>query len=292
MKTPSLTSLRFFNSAAQTGSFVNAAEQLHVTHSAVSRQIRLLEDELGIPLFERRNRAVYLNEAGRYLYKTTSSIFEQLEETVSHLRSPLNNPVLAVSCEPTIAMKWLIPRLSHFYALHPEITLHLVAAGGAIDFNKEGVDLAFRRNDFLWHKNIYATKICDERIGAVVKPNNIHYSDKQLTTLSRPQAWQDWYQYSGMQQSTYTHTSQYEHFYLAIQATLAGLGTTIASFLMVQDELKDQQLIATHGFVKDNSSYYLLSPSEIMPDSKQDKFKNWIIAEAEKCAIETEGSQR
>lgn len=60
---------------------------------------------------------------------------------------------------------------------------------------------------------------------------------------------------------------------------------------MVQDELKDQQLIATHGFVKDNSSYYLLSPSEIMPDSKQDKFKNWIIAEAEKCAIETERSQ-
>ncbi|MCT6516197.1 LysR family transcriptional regulator [Proteus vulgaris] len=291
MKMPSLTSLRFFNSAAETGSFVSAAEQLHVTHSAVSRQIRLLEDELGIPLFERRNRAVYLNEAGRYLYKTTSSIFEQLEETVSHLRSPLNSPVLVVSCEPTIAMKWLIPRLSYFYALYPEITLHLVAAGGAIDFNKEGVDLAFRRNDFLWHKNIYATKVCNERIGVVIKPNNIHHANHQLTTLSRPQAWQDWYQYSGIQ-STYSHTSQYEHFYLAIQAALAGLGTTIASFLMVQDELKDQQLIATHGFVKDSSSYYLLSPREIMPNSKQDKFKNWLITEAEKCAIAIKDSSR
>jgi DNA-binding transcriptional LysR family regulator len=291
MKMPSLTSLRFFNSAAQTGSFVSAAEQLHVTHSAVSRQVRLLEDELGIPLFERRNRAVYLNEAGRYLYKTTSSIFEQLEDAVTHLRSPLNNPVLVVSCEPTIAMKWLIPRLSHFYGLHPEITLHLVAAGGAIDFNKEGVDLAFRRDDFLWNKNIYAEKVCDEKIGAVIKPNNIHHVNNQLTTLSRPQAWQDWYQYSGMTFAS-TSTSQYEHFYLAIQAALAGLGTTIASFLMVQDELKDQQLIATHGFVNDGSSYYLLSPSEIMPNSKQDKFKNWIIAEAEKCAIETEELQR
>ena len=285
MKTPSLTSLRFFNSAAQTGSFVSAAEQLHVTHSAVSRQIRLLEDELGIPLFERRNRAVYLNEAGQYLYKTTSAIFEQLEETVTHLRSPLNNPVLVVSCEPTIAMKWLIPRLSHFYALHPEITLHLVAAGGAIDFNKEGVDLAFRRNDFFWSKNIYATKICDEKIGAVIKPNNLHHSHKQLITLSRPQASQDWFQYSGVV-SNYTKTSEYEHFYLAIQATLAGLGATIASFLMVQDELHNQQLVTINGFVKDNSSYYLLSPIEIAPDSKQEKFKNWIIAEAEKSSKE------
>ncbi|MEQ5205726.1 LysR family transcriptional regulator [Proteus vulgaris] len=283
MKMPSLTSLRFFNSAAQTGSFVSAAEQLHVTHSAVSRQIRLLEDELGIALFERRNRAVYLNEAGQYLYKTTSAIFEQLEETVTHLRTPLNNPVLVVSCEPTIAMKWLIPRLSHFYALHPEITLHLVAAGGAIDFNKEGVDLAFRRDDFFWSKNIYATKICDEKIGAVIKPNNLHHSNKQLITLSRPQAWQDWFQYSGVV-SNYTKTSEYEHFYLAIQATLAGLGATIASFLMVQDELHNQQLVAINGFVKDNSSYYLLSPIEITPDSKQGKFKNWIIAEAEKSS--------
>lgn len=283
MKMPSLTSLRFFNSAAQTGSFVSAAEQLHVTHSAVSRQIRLLEDELGIALFERRNRAVYLNEAGQYLYKTTSAIFEQLEETVTQLRTPLNNPVLVVSCEPTIAMKWLIPRLSHFYALHPEITLHLVAAGGAIDFNKEGVDLAFRRDDFFWSKNIYATKICDEKIGAVIKPNNLHHSNKQLITLSRPQAWQDWFQYSGVV-SNYTKTSEYEHFYLAIQATLAGLGATIASFLMVQDELHNQQLVAINGFVKDNSSYYLLSPIEITPDSKQEKFKNWIIAEAEKSS--------
>lgn len=283
MKMPSLTSLRFFNSAAQTGSFVSAAEQLHVTHSAVSRQIRLLEDELGIALFERRNRAVYLNEAGQYLYKTTSAIFEQLEETVTHLRTPLNNPVLVVSCEPTIAMKWLIPRLSHFYALHSEITLHLVAAGGAIDFNKEGVDLAFRRDDFFWSKNIYATKICDEKIGAVIKPNNLHHSNKQLITLSRPQAWQDCFQYSGVV-SNYTKTSEYEHFYLAIQATLAGLGATIASFLMVQDELHNQQLVAINGFVKDNSSYYLLSPIEITPDSKQEKFKNWIIAEAEKSS--------
>ncbi|HCH49580.1 MAG TPA: LysR family transcriptional regulator [Proteus sp.] len=283
---PSLSSLRFFNSAAQTGSFVSAAEQLHVTHSAVSRQIRLLEEELGVPLFERRNRAVYLNDAGRYLYKTTSAIFEQLEDTIMHLRSPLNDNVLVVSCEPTIAMKWLIPRLANFYAQYSEITLHLVAAGGPIDFNKEGVDLAFRRDDFHWNKNIYAVKVCDEQIAAVTHQPIKNHSIKQLSTLSRPQAWLDWTRYSGVQ-LTSTEKSQYEHFYLALQAAQAGLGVTIASFLMVQDELKNQQLTTINGFVKDNSSYYLLSPTEIKPNSKQDKFKTWLTAEIETCLTET-----
>ncbi|MEQ4922156.1 LysR family transcriptional regulator [Proteus hauseri] len=287
MTMPSLSSLRFFNSAAQTGSFVNAAEQLHVTHSAVSRQIRLLEEELGVPLFERRNRAVYLNAAGRYLYKTTSAIFEQLEDTITHLRSPISDNVLVVSCEPTIAMKWLIPRLASFYAQYPEITLHLVAAGGPIDFNKEGVDLAFRRDDFHWNKNIYAVKVCDEQIAAVTHQPIKNHSIKQLSTLSRPQAWFDWSRYSGMQLIS-TEKSQYEHFYLALQAAQAGLGVTIASFLMVQDELKNQQLTTINGFIKDNSSYYLLSPSEVIPNTKQDKFKIWLTAEIAVCLKETE----
>ena len=82
MKLPSLASFRFFEAAAQTGSFVKAAESLHVTHGAVSRQVRLLEDALGVELFERRNRAIFLNDAGRSLHEVTHSVFEQLEGAV------------------------------------------------------------------------------------------------------------------------------------------------------------------------------------------------------------------
>ena len=127
MKLPALAAFRYFDVAAQTESFVRAAQQLNVTHGAVSRQVRLLEESLGVQLFERRNRAIFLTPAGRALHDTTLSVFEQLHASVQRLQQARDN-VLVLSCEPTIAMKWLIPRLPAFHAAHPDIQLHLVAA--------------------------------------------------------------------------------------------------------------------------------------------------------------------
>ena len=123
MKLPPLSSLRFFDAAARHGSFVKAADELHVTHSAISRQIRLLEEQIGIALFERRNRAVFLTLAGKKLYQTTSEIFAQLDKTLAELGSVVDSNVVSISCEPTIAMKWLIPRLTQFYQQFPHLSL-------------------------------------------------------------------------------------------------------------------------------------------------------------------------
>ena len=155
MKLPPLNALRYFDIAAQTESFVRAAEHLHVTHGAVSRQIRLLEESLGVELFERRNRAIFLTPAGRALQGTTQAIFEQLEGAVQRLQQQARDNVLVLSCEPTIAMRWLIPRLPRFHADHPDLQLHLVAAGGPLDFARSGVDLAIRRDDFHWYNQLY-----------------------------------------------------------------------------------------------------------------------------------------
>ncbi|MDQ5891866.1 MAG: hypothetical protein QG613_737 [Pseudomonadota bacterium] len=106
---------------------------------------KLLEEALGVELFERRNRAIFLNAAGRSLHTVTQSVFEQLEGAVYRLQQSAQDNVLTLSCEPTIAMKWLIPRLPAFNQAHPDIKLHLVAAGGPIDFVRSGVDLALRR---------------------------------------------------------------------------------------------------------------------------------------------------
>ncbi|SPY77568.1 Gcv operon activator [Providencia rustigianii] len=139
MKLPPLASLRFFDVAARYESFVKAAQELHVTHSAISRQIRLLEEHLGIHLFERRNRAIFLTLEGKLLFQTTTSMFQQLAETVKQLEQPPDIQVVNLSCEPTIAMKWLIPRLTDFYRQYPDITVHLIAAGGPIDLLKLGL---------------------------------------------------------------------------------------------------------------------------------------------------------
>lgn len=143
MKLPPLNSLRVFDSAARHEAFGRAAQELHVTHGAVSRQIKLLEEALGLTLFERRNRAVFLTDAGRQLLAVTQGLFEQLRAGLAQLQQPDTNAPLVVSCEPTIAMMWLIPRLPDFQRSHPGVQVHLYAAGGAVDFAAQGVDVAF-----------------------------------------------------------------------------------------------------------------------------------------------------
>ncbi|HBH7053450.1 TPA: LysR family transcriptional regulator [Morganella morganii] len=274
MKLPPLSSLRFFDAAARTGSFVRAAEELHVTHGAVSRQIRLLEEELGISLFERRNRAVFLTPAGQTLFQTTGRIFTQLAQTVEKIQHQQQDNVITLSCEPTIAMRWLIPRLSHFYQHYPAITVRLVTAGGAIDFQKTGADIALRRNDFKWRPDIHAVKLCREFIGRVQRPGT-ESGDALLIPATRPDVWQTWQQLSG-DDSHRLRAVSYEHFYMCLQAALAGQGITVASFLMVADELTSGQLTAPDGFITDNTSYYLLFPSAPEKESPEWIFTSWL----------------
>ncbi|ELX8378232.1 LysR substrate-binding domain-containing protein [Providencia vermicola] len=277
MKLPPLSSLRFFDVAARTGSFVKAADELHVTHSAISRQIRLLEEHIGIELFERRNRAVFLTSAGKKLFHTTREIFAQLETTLQELAQEQDSHVVSISCEPTIAMKWLIPRLTLFYRTYPHITVHLIAAGGPIDFTKAGVDLALRRNDFKWDDSIYAEEICRERMG-LVQSADLQNQTNDMTLLypaSRPSVWQQWQQQMGEVKRSNRQVS-YEHFYLCIQAAASGQGITIASCLMVEDEIKSGQLIAPQGFIEDGSAYYLLAPKAPSMGSTRYLFSEWL----------------
>ncbi|EPL6454926.1 MULTISPECIES: LysR family transcriptional regulator [Providencia] len=276
MKLPPLSTLRFFDIAAKAGSFVKAAQELNVTHSAISRQIRLLEEHLGVELFERRNRAVFLTPEGQLLLQTTRGMFEQLSAAVEQIKTNSTPDVVSLSCEPTIAMKWLIPRLTDFYQRYPHITVHLVAAGGAIDFAKTHVDLALRRNDFSWGGQIHAMKVCSEQMGAVSLRSGSSMMLPLLVSVSRPDAWKTWQQKSGVDLTGCKYVT-YEHFYLCIQAALAGQGTALASFLMVIDEIQSGQLQSSDGFIPDGSAYYLLSPKPLDSHHAAAIFANWLI---------------
>lgn len=280
MKQPPLTAFRYFDIAARTESFVRAAEHLHVTHGAVSRQVRLLEESLGVALFERRNRAIFLTPAGRELHSTTQSIFEQLEGAVQRLQQQAEDNVLVVSCEPTIAMRWLIPRLPRFHAAHPNLQLHLVAAGGPVDFARGGIDLALRRDDFHWDRQLHSLKICDEWIGPVARPDL--NGQRLLHSSTRPDAWATWLRLSG-QHLPHRTRSDFEHFYLSLQAASAGMGMAIASALMVCDELSNGQMEAPFGFLRDGSSYHLLSPLPLDDGSKRQRFAQWVGQECRIC---------
>ncbi len=278
---PSLNALQYFSVAARAGSFVQAAQELFVTHGAVSRQVRLLEEHLGVPLFERRNRAVFLTHQGKQLKLTVDKMFSLLDETLEEMQKPLGNAPLTVSCEPTILMKWLIPRLNDFYQRHPDINLHLFAAGGEVFFARDRIDLALRRNDFYWGSAIHNEKIADEWMAPVCTPRlllrgKINLSNQRLLhTRSRPNAWANWQAASGTQFST-REEQIYEHFYLAAQAAGAGLGVAVCSAMMIADDITGQRLVAPFGFVPDGSAYVLLSPQPFHQDSRRTRFLDWI----------------
>lgn len=285
---PSLNAIRVFEVAARHLSLVKAAQELHVTHGAVSRQIKQLEENLGIDLFERRNRAIFLTRAGLSLQGTCTDIMRQLEAGLRQLRQADDQP-LVVSCEPTIAMRWLIPRLGKFRQRYPEQDIHLFAAGGPVDLRHGHIDLALRRNDFAWDANYHAAKVAQELIAPVCTPALLKQGKLALNqqcllhTATRPDAWPQWQKLSG-QPARGKNRATYEHFYLSLQAACAGLGIAMASAYMVEDEIRSGQLLAPHNFRADGSDYVLLSALPFDEDPRRLAFLEWLQQEFEVTA--------
>ena len=287
---PSLNAVRVFEVVARHLSLVNAAQELHVTHGAVSRQIIQLEEMLGVALFERRNRAIFLTREGAAFKVTCEDVINRLNIGIRQVRKMAPDQPLVVSCESTISMRWLIPRLNKFKAHFPSIDIHLFAAGGPIDFQHRHVDLALRRNDFNWSAEIYAEPIAMERVGPVCAPTllvagELHLDHQcLLQTSSRPNAWQRWQVAGGIPIATY-RVGHYEHFYLSLEAACAGLGVAISSIYMIQDDIKSGRLVAPFGFKEDGSTYYLLSPISFEEDHRRQKFLAWLREEMGSTAL-------
>ena len=279
-RVPPLNTLRAFEAAARLQSFVRAAEELHVTHGAVSRQVKQLEATLGVDLFERRNRAVFRTPQGTALLEACSEAMGVLGEAVRRIRAPRSASPLVVSCEPTLAMRWLIPRLPAFRALHPGQEVHLLAAGGPVDFERERVDVALRRDDFRWDPRCHAETIAPERVGPVCAPALAKVLRKGgpvtlLHSRTRPAAWSHWNRHAKGAVAR-AGAAHFEHFYLSLQAATAGLGVAIGSEWMVADDLRDGRLVAPFGFTEDGSAYVMLSLAPFDADPRRARFLAWL----------------
>lgn len=283
MNLPSLNALRVFEVAARHQSLIRAAEELCVTQGAVSRQIKQLEASLGLALFERRNRAIFLTADGMHLMAACQDMLNTLKKAINQLEVNRRDRPLVVSCEPTIMMRWLIPRLSDFKEQHPQIQIHLFAAGGSIDFSRDRVDLAIRRNDFRWDKSYSSQLIGQEYVGpvCVAELANKPFPSPEialLNTFTRPDAWPNWIKQQGLAAST-AENLWFEHFYIMLEAVNAGHGVGLASVYMVEQELKNSRLSAPAGFIADGSAYYLLSAEAFESDPRKTVFLEWISQE-------------
>lgn len=285
---PSLLALRCFEAAARLENFTRAAAELHLTHGAVSRAVRLLEDDIGLPLFERRNRRVHLTDAGRRLAAAVGEGLHLMRAAVDELRASVRQQRRwVVSCEPTLLMRWLIPRWPDFQRHHPELQVHLVAGGGPFSFDA-GIDLAIRRDDFPWPAHYHAEPLFAERVGPVCRPalaadwfdgDTLGASAPRLHSQTRPGAWNHWAGLTGQHLPPATE-QHFEHFYFSLQAAVAGLGVAIGPWHLVRDDLDSGLLVAPQGFIEDGSRYCLLAPSAPEPDSPPARLLAWLRAQA------------
>ncbi|CUI70578.1 TPA: LysR family transcriptional regulator [Pseudomonas aeruginosa] len=289
---PSLLALRCFEAAARLENFSRAADELHLTHGAVSRAVGLLEDELGVALFERRSRRVFLTDDGRTLARAVGNGLDLMRQAVGELRaSARQGRRWVLSCEPTLLMRWLILRWPDFQARHPGIDVHLVAGGGSFSF-ASGIDLAIRRDDFPWPEGYHAEPLFAEKVGPVCRPDKVAtwFSTKKagavlkagaprLHTRTRPGAWSEWATAAGQPVSD-APGQTFEHFYFSLQAAVAGLGVAIGPWHLVRDDLDSGVLAAPLGFIEDGSRYCLLSPQPLPPDGPQADLLAWLRAMA------------
>ncbi|MFI6873497.1 LysR substrate-binding domain-containing protein [Streptomyces sp. NPDC050400] len=271
---PPLGTLEPFEATVRHGSMTAAARELHVTHGAVSRQVRGLERALGVELFERGQRALVPTPAARRLAATVRDALDGIETAAREIaRRPPTGP-LTLSCEPTLLMRWLIPRLPDLAERAPDVTLHLVAAGGPVHFDRDGIDLAIRRDDFPFPADTHATRLFAEHVGPVHRPD-APAAGTVLHTATRPDAWDDWRRRTG---EPYPAASEQtlEHFSLTLQAAASGVGTAIGPYALVHDDLARGALTAPYGFVPDGTAYHLLGRRPVESDPRTAALRDWL----------------
>jgi len=285
---PSLNALRFFDSAARQSSFTLAAQELCVTHSAVSQQVRQLEEWLGCPLFERRAGGVHLTAAGLGLQRAAQEAFDLLERRCDELKRSTQPAELAVGAPASFLSNWLIPRLERFEALHPDIRIRLQTAADAALLNTQRVDaLILAGRD--WPREWAVTPLFAETIGPVCSPawagrirSPADVLDAPLLhTSSRPDAWKDWATRQGMELAPRQPGREFDHLGHMLEAAAAGLGIAIAPAVLVESELHRGRLAATLGFIESGAAFSLCTRKHAArADDALERLRGWLLANA------------
>ena len=268
---PSLTALRIFECAARHGSFTFAAEELHLTQSAVSRQVRELELTVGTSLFHRIGRRVVLTEAGRSLAAELSVELENIKHIL--LRAVAVGAVgasLRVATLPAFASRWLIPRLPDFDRRHPGVEISLYTRLEPFDLARERFDLAIHYGAEDWPGS-RLEKLCEESVVVVASPTlneRLRPSTARdvahaplLHLESRPRAWTDWFRLSGIDMPQLLPGRRFDHYGMLIAAIDAGLGVGLVPDYLIDKELESGKLVQLPGpAMCGTDAYYLAHP--------------------------------
>jgi LysR family glycine cleavage system transcriptional activator len=281
---PDLAALQAFETAARHGSFTRAAVELNLTQSAVSRQIKELEGQLGIALFERVRQRVVLSSAGERLRPEIETLLAGLEHLT--LRAASRRDVtghLAVSTLPTFGSRWLVPRLPQFLAQHRGVQVSLLSRTGHFELGQAGVDVAIHYGKPAWPgatcRYLCAETVLPVAAPALINANGAFLPDAPLLHMeSRPMQWPEWLSANGQDIGRGFQGHRFDQFSLLIEAAAAGLGIALLPSYLIEREVRQGllQIIPGPPLVTD-AAYYVVIPDERVSDPLPTAFQRWVM---------------
>jgi DNA-binding transcriptional LysR family regulator len=290
---PPLDPLLAFEAAARNLSFTKAAAELHLTQSAVSRQIQQLEDHLGIKLFERRARALLLTESGQVLYRAARDALEKLHDAARRLRSTSTMNTVVVATTPGFATLWLIPHLAGFTRDHPQVDVRISATNEMIDdLERAGVDLAVRYvpedsitgGRLLFGETVFpvcSPELANSPANPLVTPDDLQHH--VLLYLEHPRAawldWELWFHALGLRDFEPAGKLHFSHYDQLIQAALDGHGVALGRHPLLRRLLRERKLVAPFkNKVASSRAYYVVEAptADLKPQVRE--FADWLVA--------------
>ncbi|MFO1131623.1 MAG: transcriptional regulator GcvA [Hyphomicrobiales bacterium] len=295
---PPLNSLRAFEVAARHMSISQAASELRVTPAAISHQIRLLEDHVGLPLFVRNGRGLALTDAGAAGLRDLREGFARLSAAMDAIDSLGEAGVLSVSVAPSFASKWLLPRLDIFQAAHPEIDVHVSASMQLSDFMKDGIDVAIRYGAGRY-ADLSVELLLNESVVPVCSPEYVmqhgpFYLPSDLTeaTLLHDDSpdndpscpnWEMWLNAAGAPHIDSARGPRFNQSSLVIEAAALGRGVALAKTALAARDLRQGRLVQPFSSaVKVDFAYYMVAPRAKLNLPKVSFFIDWLRSEAGK----------
>lgn len=285
---PPLNALRAFEAAARHQSFTRAAEELNVTQTAVSHQIRTLEERLGLKLFDRRGRALQLTEAAQNYLPSVRSAFDELHDATERLVRRDGDATLTVSTLTSFAAKWLIPRLGGFQDRHPEISIRIATSMVSVDFDRDDIDVAIRygrgdwpglRVDRLVREDIFP--VCSPKL--VAGPNPLRRPDELashtlLHVVGFLEDWRVWLTAANVDGVDPSSGLRFDLMMNALQAAIDGLGVALGRSALVEGDLAAGRLIAPFDIsLPIEAAYYVVAPEQSADRPNIKAFREWLI---------------
>lgn len=291
---PSLDLVRGFEAAARLGSFTEAAAALHLTQSAVSRQVQTLESQLGVPLFERRHRRIVLTEAGEAFYRAAREALRLLGDAAERIRQDAAIRAVTVTCTYGFASLWLVPRLMDFRDRHPDIEVRIAASNRMVDIDRERIEFAVRycTADLMPRGTV---KLFDEEVFPVCSPELprpgrplaspadlvhhvlLHHAEDHDWPTGSWTVWLETQQLPSLRPAGSLRFNQYDQL---IQAALEGQGVALGVGPLIRRHLLQGRLVALFGGRRFPSprGYYLMTAGVAATRPDVQAFTGWILA--------------